>query len=265
MAPRQLPAWLLVAFALVSPLQECRCAPAMEHRRAMGHQAKEPLCEGFPQFAKLNGSWVDHPDPEYQGLYNQRADCPAFATQFDCKDPHVAEDLSSPELIELEYRKVFEPEGCALRPFDGDGFARCLGPTGRMIMVGGSSVQQAFLSLACLMHQHQESGSFGPWLESGIPTMGNYTARGHSDDDFIRKLTVGDMRLKNGAQVSLRSFGRWNITLWDDVMTEFGELMPQDVIFVNFGGWCVALQMNHEHIIVSAERHWTCPAGSISA
>ena len=39
------------------------------------------------------------------------------------------------------------------------------------------------------------------------------------------------------AQVFLRAFGRFNLTLWDDVFKEFEPLTDQDVIIVNFGAW----------------------------
>ena len=35
----------------------------------------------------------------------------------------------------------------------------------------------------------------------------------------------------------LRAFGRFNLTLWDDVFKEFLPLTDNDVIVVNFGAW----------------------------
>ena len=51
-----------------------------EHRaghRAGAHHSKpgggpaKPLCKNFGQLPKLTGEWVDHPDPQYRGIYSQ--------------------------------------------------------------------------------------------------------------------------------------------------------------------------------------------------
>ena len=34
-----------------------------------------------------------------------------------------------------------------------------------------------------------------------------------------------------------RAYGRFNLSLWDDVMAEFQPLTEEDVIVVNFGAW----------------------------
>ena len=34
-----------------------------------------------------------------------------------------------------------------------------------------------------------------------------------------------------------RAYGRFNLSLWDDVMAEFMPLTEEDVIVVNFGAW----------------------------
>ena len=34
-----------------------------------------------------------------------------------------------------------------------------------------------------------------------------------------------------------RAYGRFNLSLWDDVMVEFQPLTDEDVIVVNFGAW----------------------------
>lgn len=66
---------------------------------------------------------------------------------------------------------------------------------------------------------------------------GNFTARGCTKP--ILKQFIGDFVLENGATVHIRSFGQFNITLWDLVMEEFGLLTERDVLMVNFGAWCV--------------------------
>lgn len=34
-----------------------------------------------------------------------------------------------------------------------------------------------------------------------------------------------------------RAYGRFNLSLWDDVMAEFQPFTEEDVIVVNFGAW----------------------------
>jgi hypothetical protein len=48
---------------------------------------------------------------------------------------------------------------------------------------------------------------------------------------------VGELRLEGGGEIQLRAFGRFNITLWDDVMEELGGLRQGDVLMVNFAAW----------------------------
>jgi hypothetical protein len=38
-------------------------------------------------------------------------------------------------------------------------------------------------------------------------------------------------------QVIIRSFGTFNGTLWDDVLSDFAPITDKDVILVNFGAW----------------------------
>lgn len=45
------------------------------------------------------------------------------------------------------------------------------------------------------------------------------------------------MKLKGGGDIILRSFGRFNITLWDRVMGELEPVTDRDIILVNFGAW----------------------------
>lgn len=46
----------------------------------------------------------------------------------------------------------------------------------------------------------------------------------------MRHRYVGQFKLSNGLEVYLRSFNVFNLTLWDDIMEEFGELTDQDVL-----------------------------------
>jgi hypothetical protein len=64
---------------------------------------------------------------------------------------------------------------------------------------------------------------------------GNYTVPTTSRS--IHKLYVGNVHLRSGGRIHLRSFGIVNITLWDDVIREFGEITENDIILFNFGAW----------------------------
>ncbi len=48
---------------------------------------------------------------------------------------------------------------------------------------------------------------------------------------------TGELLLQGSGEIQLRCFGRFNLTLWDDVMAELGPLTKQDVLMVNFGAW----------------------------
>ena len=74
-----------------------------------------------------------------------------------------------------------------------------------------------------------------PW-EDAKP---NQTAVPFEKEFFVRgtrtpilKQTVGMFKLKNGVEVHFQSFGIFNLTLWDDVMTKFLPLSKSDTIFV---------------------------------
>jgi hypothetical protein len=45
------------------------------------------------------------------------------------------------------------------------------------------------------------------------------------------------MELSSGGQVLLRGFGRFNLTLWDQVIGELEPITADDIILVNFGAW----------------------------
>ena len=69
--------------------------------------------------------------------------------------------------------------------------------------------------------------------------MGDYGLRGGGPGETVLKQHVGDLILTNGAEIHLRSFGRFNLSLWDDVLDDFQPLTERDYIVVNFGAWCV--------------------------
>ena len=41
------------------------------HGHPVGGGPPKPLCRNFGQLPKLTGDWVDHPEPNYQGMYSQ--------------------------------------------------------------------------------------------------------------------------------------------------------------------------------------------------
>jgi hypothetical protein len=63
----------------------------------------------------------------------------------------------------------------------------------------------------------------------------------------ILKQFVGNFYLQNGASVHIRSFGQFNVSLWDNEMREFGLLTERDVIIVNFGAWCATCPCVSHH------------------
>ena len=70
------------------------------------------------------------------------------------------------------------------------------------------------------------------WLmqESGLLKGRSYTARALTEGDTVKHRYVGHFRLENGLEVYQRSFNVFNLTLWDDIMEEFGDLTDQDVL-----------------------------------
>ena len=57
-----------------------------------------------------------------------------------------------------------------------------------------------------------------------------YTARALTAGDHVIHRFVGQFKLVNGLEVYHRSFTVFNLTLWDDIIQEFGELTDQDVL-----------------------------------
>ena len=56
------------------------------------------------------------------------------------------------------------------------------------------------------------------------------------------------MKLKDGGEIHVRCFGRYNSSLWDDVMAELPALTEQDVIIVNFGAWYPRFNFNEPRV-----------------
>ena len=74
-----------------------------------------------------------------------------------------------------------------------------------------------------------------PWEDAkpnqtAVPFEKEYFVRGTRTP--ILKQTIGMFKLKNGVEVHFQSFGIFNLTLWDDVMTKFLPLSKSDTIFV---------------------------------
>ena len=58
------------------------------------------------------------------------------------------------------------------------------------------------------------------------------------------------MDLSKGGRVILRGFGRFNLTLWDEVIAELAPITAADVILVNFGAWY------HRFFFDGGQREW---------
>ena len=69
------------------------------------------------------------------------------------------------------------------------------------------------------------------------------------------------MKLRDGGEIHVRCFGRYNSSLWDDVMAELPALTEQDVIIVNFGAWYPRFNFNEPRVTQPAAplaAPWTC-------
>lgn len=99
-------------------------------------------CRVFCLSACPLSEWVDHPDANHTGLYDPAAQCPEFAKDFVCGQPYEPA-RPDPGLYAREFRKVFRPRECELRPWDAAGFERCLAGR-RLVMVGDSLMRQTF-------------------------------------------------------------------------------------------------------------------------
>lgn len=56
------------------------------------------------------------------------------------------------------------------------------------------------------------------------------------------------MKLKNGGEIIVRCFGRYNSSLWDDVFAELPLLTDRDVVIVNFGAWYPRFNFNEPRV-----------------
>ncbi|CAL8469667.1 g9208 [Coccomyxa elongata] len=211
-------------------------------RQSVGGGPPKPLCRNYGQLPKFTGDWVDHPDADYRGIYNQASECPAWAYDFDCIAEDSPEDRK-PALLAHEYRKVFRPHDCDLPKWDAKGFDKCLKGR-RLIFIGDSLTRQMYSSLSCLVAPVTVSGTAMDWDESPTAVRGEYKGREWPEDRYILKQYWADVRLKNGGQIMVRCFGRYNASLWDDVFAEIGPLTQHDVIIVNFGAWYPRFNFN---------------------
>ena len=66
---------------------------------------------------------------------------------------------------------------------------------------------------------------------TAIPFEREYAVRGEPGASVFKQ-NIGSFTLQNGAAVHIQSFGMFNMTLWDDVMTQFMPLTPRDIILV---------------------------------
>ena len=131
-----------------------------------------PPCSSFlqgQQLSELTGQWVDHPNASWMGYYDMTADCPGFVHDYDCRHPPPSEHVD-PALIQQEYRKVLQPDECALAPFDAGALAARLGGNGgrRLIMLGDSLMRLHFYSMACLLRKQISWGKASVWENSDI-------------------------------------------------------------------------------------------------
>ena len=51
-------------------------------------------------------------------------------------------------------------------------------------------------------------------------------------DTTIFKQNLGNFTLRNGAEIHIRSFGIFNLTLWDNVMAELAPFSDKDTLIV---------------------------------
>ena len=87
----------------------------------------------------------------------------------------------------------------------------------------------------CLIAHQGDGCSMQGWEDAkpnqtAVPFEKEYYVRGTRLPVF--KQNVGMFKLRNGVEVHFQSFGIFNLTLWDDVMTKFMPLSKNDTVFV---------------------------------
>lgn len=127
----------------------------------------------------------------------------------------------------------------------------------KIIMVGDSLTWQMYNSLACLLAPVTVHGSRKDWDEAPTKVRGEYKGREWPENRHILKQYWAELKLKNGAEVHVRCFGRYNSSLWDDVFAELPKLTERDVIIVNFGAWYPRFNFNEPQVCHRPARaHW---------
>ncbi len=149
-------------YSLILLYPACVCAPGARQTRLGPDQAVRG------QVPVLTGEWVDHADANHTGLYDPAAQCPEFAKDFVCGQPYEPA-RPDPGLYAREFRKVFRPRECELRPWDAAGFERCLAGR-RLVMVGDSLMRQTFTvrARAAARAGWGEAGRRGRCAERGL-------------------------------------------------------------------------------------------------
>jgi hypothetical protein len=219
-----------------------------------------PPCWSFlkAQTFDLPGQWVNHHDDAYMGEYDMTADCPAWLHDYDCQHPPPSEHVD-PATIKQEYRKIFAPDECALAPFDPTNLAAKLGAGRRLIMLGDSLMRLHFYSLACLLRDHITAGSSGVWDASSLKWKGNYAYDwGGGQNGTVAKQFVGEFHLASGGSVYLRDTGEYNQSLFDDLLSDFGALTPNDVLIVNWSAWYHRFQWGLDEVMPLSAAPFCC-------
>ena len=88
--------------------------------------------------------------------------------------------------------------------------------------------------------------------ESGLLGGRKYTARTLTAGDHVIHRYVGQFKLVNGLEVYHRSFNVFNLTLWDDIIQEFGGLTEQDVL-VRRTVWIVRGALSHHQVVCGSD------------
>ncbi len=71
------------------------------------------------------------------------------------------------------------------------------------------------------------------------------------------------MKLRNGGEIHVRCFGRYNASLWDAVFAELPPLTAQDVIIINFGAWYPRFNFNEPRVCSHVMKQDSLYTGSL--